>query len=43
MITRRNRAMVEFVLDNLVWFLLAFVLLVFSTLAEAESAARAAC
>ena len=30
MITRRNRAMVEFVLDNLVWFLLAFVLAVFS-------------
>lgn len=30
MITRRNRAMVEFALDNLVWFLLAIVLAVFS-------------
>ncbi len=30
MITRRNRAMVEFALDNLVWFLLAIVLVVFS-------------
>lgn len=30
MIAIRNRAFVEFVLDNLVWFLLAFVLVVFS-------------
>ncbi len=30
MIASRNRALVEFVLDNLVWFLLAFVLVVFS-------------
>ena len=30
MIGSRNRAVVEFALDNLVWFLLAFVLIVFS-------------
>lgn len=30
MIANRNRALVEFALDNLVWFLLAFVLVVFS-------------
>jgi ribose transport system permease protein len=30
MIANRNRALVEFVLDNLVWFLLVFVLAVFS-------------
>ena len=30
MIAKRNRALVEFALDNLVWFLLVFVLVVFS-------------
>jgi ribose transport system permease protein len=30
MIANRNRALIEFALDNLVWFLLAFVLVVFS-------------
>ena len=30
MIANRNRALVEFALDNLVWFLLVFVLVVFS-------------
>jgi ribose transport system permease protein len=30
MLTTRNRALIEFVLDNLVWFLLVFVLAIFS-------------
>ena len=30
MMSSRQRALIEFVLDNLVWFLLAFVLAIFS-------------